>query len=84
MKQGHAPSECIRDSSLELPEDVSLHACCHPEEEAWVGAMLYKPDDVALGEPTYNPFAFDVGMLGNLFRVHFSVRSNVSVDIVVT
>ena len=40
-----------------------------------MGWDLYKPLDVWLGESQYKPFAFDVGTLGNLFRVHFWVRT---------
>ena len=62
------------DQSIKHPENVSLNRYRRPADEAWAGAALYRPDDVCLGEPTYNPFAYDVAMLGNLFRVHFSVR----------
>ena len=61
------------DQSIHLPEVTSVKDCCRPANEAWVGAAVYKPNDVCLGEPAYNPFAFDVGMLDNMFRVHFSV-----------
>ena len=61
------------DQSKKYPEDVSLRRYRRPECESWVGADVYRPHDVFLGEPTYNPFAFDVAMLGNLFRVQFSV-----------
>ncbi|KAM5531272.1 hypothetical protein V8D89_015073 [Ganoderma adspersum] len=61
------------DQSIHLPEVTSVKHCHRPAHEAWVGSDVYKPDDVCLGEPTYNPFAFDVGMLGNMFRVYFSV-----------
>ncbi|KAI0745683.1 hypothetical protein C8Q76DRAFT_37720 [Earliella scabrosa] len=60
------------DQSIKHPENVSLNHYRRPADEAWAGAALYRPDDVCLGEPTYNPFAYDVAMLGNLFRVHFS------------
>ena len=62
------------DQSIMLPEGVSLRERSRPADETGYGAMLYKPCDVALCEPMYNPFAFDVGMLGNIFRTHFSVR----------
>ena len=61
------------DQSIQLPQDVSLKHCRRPANEAWAGADWYNPSDIYLGEPHYNPFAFDVGMLGNLFRVNFSV-----------
>ncbi|KAI1794199.1 hypothetical protein LXA43DRAFT_164645 [Ganoderma leucocontextum] len=60
------------DQSIQLPPDVSVKDCRRPSDEACMGSDLYKPEDVCLGEPQYNPFAFDVAMLGNLFRVHLS------------
>ena len=62
------------DQSIQHPENVSLKQYRRPADEAWAGAEMYRPEDIYLGEPTYNPFAFDVAMLGNLFRVHFAVR----------
>ena len=62
------------DQSIKHPTNVSLRHYRRSTDEAWAGADIYRPDDVYLGEPTYNPFAFDVAMLGNLFRVQFSVR----------
>ncbi|KAM5542863.1 hypothetical protein V8D89_003247 [Ganoderma adspersum] len=59
------------DQSIQLPLDVSLKDYRCPSTEAWMGSDLYKPLDVWLGETQYNPFAFDVGTLGNLFRVYF-------------
>ncbi|PIL33380.1 hypothetical protein GSI_04000 [Ganoderma sinense ZZ0214-1] len=59
------------DQSIQLPLGVSVKNCRRPSDEAWTGWDLYKPLDVWLGESLYNPFAFDVGTLGNLFRVHF-------------
>ena len=61
------------DQSKKYPEGVSLRCYRRPECESWAGADVYRPNDVFLGEPAYNPFAFDVAMLGNLFRVQFSV-----------
>nr|VWO98560.1 Oligoribonuclease (EC [Ganoderma boninense] len=58
------------DQSIQLPLDVSVKHCRRPSDEAWMGWDLYKPLDVWLGETLYNPFAFDVGTLGNLFRAH--------------
>ena len=62
------------DQSIQLPLDVSVKECRRPSSEAWVGWDFYKPLDVWLGESRYNPFAFDVGMLGNMFRVYLAVR----------
>ena len=66
------------DQSIKLPLDVSLKACRRPADEACMGSDLFKPLDVWLGEPHYNPFAFDVGMLGNMFRVYLSVSTHFS------
>ncbi len=62
------------DQSIKHPAHVCLKHFRRPAREAWAGAEQYRPDDVCLGEPDYNPFAFDVAMLGNLFRVQFCVR----------
>ncbi|KAI0821639.1 hypothetical protein BC628DRAFT_1394010 [Trametes gibbosa] len=37
---------------------------------------LYTSVDVDLAEHIYNPFAFDVSDLDNLYRVYFSVSSD--------
>ncbi|KAI8972191.1 hypothetical protein BD414DRAFT_525342 [Trametes punicea] len=60
------------DQSLQLPQDSSLKECLRPARETAAGAAMYKPFDVNLGEPYYNPFAFDVGALGMLFRRYFA------------
>ncbi len=62
------------DQSIQLPLDVSVKKCRRPSGEACMGSHLYKPEDVCLGEPEYNPFAFDVAMLGNMFRAHLLVK----------
>ncbi|KAI0355672.1 hypothetical protein OH77DRAFT_303998 [Trametes cingulata] len=59
------------DQSLLLPPATSLTACRRPASEASAGAWMYKPGDINLGEPFYNPFAYDVGMAGFLFRKYF-------------
>ena len=61
------------DQSIKHPEDVNLITFRRPAAEAWPGAEHYKPDDACLGVPYYYPFPFDVGMLGNFFRVQFWV-----------
>ena len=63
------------NQSIQLPADTCLRTCRRPAEESWYGAMLYKPvcSDVYLGEVEYNPSAFDVLMLDNMFRFHFTV-----------
>ena len=62
------------NQSIQLPADTSLKTCRRPFDESYDGSEIYKPDDAHWGSPYYNPFAFDVAMLGNLFRFHFSVR----------
>ena len=66
------------NQSIQLPTDTCLRTCRRPAEESWYGSVLYKPiySDVCLGEAEYNPFAFDVLMLGNMFRFHFTVSRN--------
>ncbi|KAI0369716.1 hypothetical protein BV20DRAFT_996622 [Pilatotrama ljubarskyi] len=59
------------DQSLRLPQDTSLTSCRRPASESSAGAAWYKPTDIDLGEPYYNPFAFDVGATGYLFRRFF-------------
>ncbi|KAH9856663.1 hypothetical protein C2E23DRAFT_940006 [Lenzites betulinus] len=55
------------DLSLILPLDTSLTACRRPPLESLSGSYLYRPFDLSLGERHYNPFAFDVACLGNLY-----------------
>ncbi|KAI0355670.1 hypothetical protein OH77DRAFT_1424615 [Trametes cingulata] len=66
------------DQSLQLPQETSLTSCRRPTSESGAGAAWYKPTDVDLGEPYYNPFAFDVGATGYLFR-RFLVEAVVAV-----
>lgn len=61
------------DQSIILPEDTDLRTCLRPADETRYGDGTYKPWNGDFGEPSYNPFAFDVGMLGNIFRMHFNV-----------
>lgn len=61
------------NQSLIFPADTCIRTCRRPAREAMRGSGEYKPWDVALGEPTYNPFAYDVGMLGNLLRTYHAV-----------
>ncbi|KAI0769460.1 hypothetical protein BD413DRAFT_558634 [Trametes elegans] len=60
------------DLSIRLPQSTSLKDCWRPSEESLNGMSPYQPPDITLGEPVYNPFAFDVGTLGTMFRVHFT------------
>ncbi|CDO75410.1 hypothetical protein BN946_scf184855.g13 [Trametes cinnabarina] len=60
------------DLALQMPPETSLKDCRRPSIEAWIGKCLYHPTDAWQGEVDYNPFAFDVGCLGNLFIYHFA------------
>ncbi|OSC99020.1 hypothetical protein PYCCODRAFT_1374017 [Trametes coccinea BRFM310] len=58
--------------SIKLPPSTSLRDCLRPAREAMTTCSPYEPPDVALGEYAYNPFAFDVACLGNMFMVNFN------------
>ncbi|KAI9067542.1 hypothetical protein FKP32DRAFT_1755108 [Trametes sanguinea] len=60
------------DLALQLPPETSLRDCRRPSIEAATGKDDYYPADAMQGELDYNPFAFDVGCLGNLFLYHFA------------
>ena len=62
------------DRSLKLPLDTPLEACRLPAEESLVSATPFRPLDLNLGEHDYNPFAYDVGCLGSMFQMYYSVR----------
>ncbi|KAI0645513.1 hypothetical protein C8Q79DRAFT_1119239 [Trametes meyenii] len=57
--------------SIQLPPDTCLRSCRRPAIESVTALTSYTPDDIALGQPFYNPFAFDVGCLGNMFRYFY-------------
>ncbi|KAI0363265.1 hypothetical protein BV20DRAFT_169915 [Pilatotrama ljubarskyi] len=60
------------DLSLQLPQGTDLRRCHRPALEAFTGKRTYHPADVYQGESHYNPFAFDVACLGNLYLYHFA------------
>ncbi|KAI0769464.1 hypothetical protein BD413DRAFT_477830 [Trametes elegans] len=60
------------DLSIRLPPSTPLKSCWRPAVESLIGMSPYQPQDIARGVPVYNPFAFDVGTLGNMFRIIFS------------
>ncbi|KAF7796730.1 hypothetical protein EIP86_007913 [Pleurotus ostreatoroseus] len=60
------------DQSIMLPSETCVKTCLRPIAEWQYGSPQYKPPDIAPGQLAYNPFAFDVGMLGNMFRCHFA------------
>ncbi|KAI0645512.1 hypothetical protein C8Q79DRAFT_697473 [Trametes meyenii] len=72
-RRSGAAAYCLFDFNLstQLPSDTSLRHCRRPAIEALTAMPAYMPNDTFLGEPSYNPFAFDVGCLGNLFRTFF-------------
>ncbi|KAH9859048.1 hypothetical protein C2E23DRAFT_31844 [Lenzites betulinus] len=59
------------DQSVLFPIDASLEKCRLPVSAVGDGAFLYKPLDTKLAPAHYNPFAFDVGAAGFLFRRYF-------------
>ncbi|OSC97447.1 hypothetical protein PYCCODRAFT_1377168 [Trametes coccinea BRFM310] len=61
------------DISLCVPMETSLTDCRRSSDEGFLGVPIYQPRDVYLGEHTYNPFAYDVGALGNFYRAWFWV-----------
>nr|VWO98242.1 N/A [Ganoderma boninense] len=60
------------DRSLKLPLSTSLDTCRRPAGESLVTGTPYQPSDLDLAEHDYNPFAFDVGCLGNMFRISYA------------
>lgn len=66
------------DHAIQFPHNVSLKECRRPSSEGEHGTFEYHPLDITLGEPQYNPFAFDVGCLGMMFLYFFSVRDQLS------
>ncbi|KAI0630185.1 hypothetical protein C8Q77DRAFT_1136808 [Trametes polyzona] len=59
------------DISDALPRDVSVKTYRSDSIQTCYGTVSYHPPDAWHGEPDYNPFAFDVGCLGNLYRSSF-------------
>ncbi|KAI0363342.1 hypothetical protein BV20DRAFT_958483, partial [Pilatotrama ljubarskyi] len=72
-------SYCLYDFnlSIQLPLDTSLRDCRRPAIESMITQASIQPKDIMLGEHVYNPFAFDVACLGNIFRVHFSRATSI-------
>ncbi|KAI0630176.1 hypothetical protein C8Q77DRAFT_246721 [Trametes polyzona] len=65
---------CLFDFDISdvLPRDVSVKT--YRSDSVWTcyGTASYHPQDGWQGEHDYNPFAFDVGCLGNLYKLSFS------------
>ena len=64
------------DRSLKLPLSTPLDACRLPADAAMVSGTPYQPPDLNLAEHDYDPFAYDVGCLGNMFRITYAVRGH--------
>ncbi|OBZ76396.1 Cyclin-dependent kinase 2 [Grifola frondosa] len=58
--------------SIQFPLGMPIENYRSPSTEAFRGWDCYHPRDVYQGEFEYNPFAFDVGCLGNLFMIRFA------------
>ena len=55
------------DLSIQAPPGASLEDYRRPSDESSFGSTMYHPQlDVSLAQPEYNPFAYDVGCLGNM------------------
>ena len=67
---------------FECPREVTLRQCKVPVDVSSVSMFI--PSDLYLAPPFYDPFAYDVACLGNLFRCTFSVCSPRSVCLFVT
>lgn len=67
---------CVMDYDLSLLHDQALDVTSYfrPAEEAWIGSPRHHPDDYSQGEWQYNPFAFDVGCLGQMIMSKYAVR----------
>lgn len=68
---------CLFDFDLAMifPPDTPLDTFRLESSHALCGAPEYHPMDVEQGEPYYNPFAYDVGCLGNLLASELDVSS---------
>lgn len=59
--------------SVIFPQHIPLRDCRLPTEAAMEGGSRYGPFDMHYGEYDYDPFAYDVACLGNLFRTYYAV-----------
>ncbi|TDL23487.1 hypothetical protein BD410DRAFT_721283 [Rickenella mellea] len=66
---------CLFDFNLSVifPPDMPLEDCRLPSDLAGQGAPWFHPPDVLQGELDYDPFALDVGCMGNVFSSEFEV-----------
>ncbi|EKM77350.1 hypothetical protein AGABI1DRAFT_130437 [Agaricus bisporus var. burnettii JB137-S8] len=58
------------DLSMMLPPDTDRTRCRLPYRESWIGSWS-RTHDTSQGEFDYDPFAFDVGMLGDIFCTEY-------------
>ncbi|OBZ74118.1 hypothetical protein A0H81_06460 [Grifola frondosa] len=58
--------------SIQFPPGKPVEGYRSPSKEAYRGTDDYHPWDVYQGQFEYNPFAFDVGCLGNVFKSRFA------------
>ncbi|RDX44624.1 hypothetical protein OH76DRAFT_1359251 [Lentinus brumalis] len=65
---------CLFDFNLsvQFPQDKPLHVCRLIADPSTMSGTPYGPLDVSLGVYDYNPFAYDVACLGNMFRAQFA------------
>ena len=66
------------DLAIQLPINVGIRDARRSAWEGNRGSLQYHPRDISLAEPEYNPFAFDVACLGNMFLHHFTVSLSLS------
>ena len=59
--------------STMFPQSVRINGCRLPSCLSFATYPLQRPDDTHQGEIDFDPFAFDVGMLGVLFCKEFQV-----------
>ena len=66
----------IFDYDLALPLDPGLPLASYrlPGYKSFCGDYSFQPEDAAYAQLEYNPFAFDVACLGNIFIVNHGVR----------
>ncbi|KAG6879345.1 hypothetical protein C0992_003387 [Termitomyces sp. T32_za158] len=57
--------------STMFPETVRINECRLPSKTSFRTYWVQRPDDTHQGEVDFDPFAFDVGMLGVLFCTEF-------------
>ncbi|KAF8067479.1 kinase-like domain-containing protein [Lyophyllum atratum] len=55
------------DCSTMFPQSYTPEECRLPYQRSWRTLYFQVPSDTSHGEPDFDPFAFDVGMLGVMF-----------------